>query len=48
MIEGCLPAPNQEQPKNIVLSSYRTDADNSVGPVADFGGTIPYTSKGYV
>ena len=43
MIEGCLPAPNQaprihvEQPKNIVLSSYRTDADNSVCPVANFG-----------
>ena len=36
MIEGCLPAPNQaprihvEQPKNIVLSSHRTDVDNSV------------------
>ena len=44
MIEGCLPASNQEQPKNIVLSSYRTDADNSVCPVADFGGTIPYSS----
>ena len=50
MIEGCLPAPNQvpriyvEQPKNIVLSSYRTDADNSVCPVANFGGTIPYSS----
>ena len=30
--------------KKIVLSSYRTDADNSVCPVADFGGTIPYSS----
>ena len=44
MIEGCLPAPNQKQPKNIVLSSYWTDADNSVCPVADFGGTITYSS----
>ena len=50
MIEGCLPAPNQaprihvEQPKNIVLSSHRTDVDNSVCPVANFGGTILYSS----
>ena len=50
MIEGCLPAPNQvprihvEQPKNIVLSSHWTDADNSVCPVANFGGTTPYSS----
>ena len=50
MIEGFLPAPNQapgihvEQSRNIVLSSHRTDADNSVRPVANFGGTIPYSS----
>ena len=50
MIEGCLPAPNQaprihvEQSKNIVLSSHRTNADNSFCPVANFGGTIPYSS----
>ena len=50
MIEGCLPALNQapriheEQSKNIVLSSHRTDADNSLCSVANFGGTIPHSS----
>ena len=50
MIEGCLPVLNQvpsiheNHSSNIVLSSHRTDADNSVGPFANLRGTIPYSS----
>ena len=50
MIEGHMqvlnqaPSIHEEHSNNIVVSSHRTDADNSVLPIANLRGTIPYSS----